>query len=654
MIAGSRATRVGAGLLALATLPFAAIRWDLPERASHMALLVDVGALAVYGLIALAATPSRSVPQLRALAVLLGVTVSAYITLHGALVPELTWESTLFGLATMMGFAGLAPWPLRFHALVSVIVTAGMIWIVQEYWIARPGHPEWIHTRLFLVLLVGLAASVGVAWLRERLERAVRTSEERYRQLFEDAGDAMVLTKPSGLVVSANQAFAALVGRRIEELIGSQLQSHVEFVVEHREDVVAEAAGTWRCRVSRADGSTRDTEAALTRTSSDGGPLIQVVIRDISARLAAERHRAEQDRLDALSRMSAGMAHQFNNLLSGILTNTSLLREQLAGDERATMLDEIAEAVRRGRTLTKALQRFTQHSALTLSDVEPASVVESAAALIRMSLPRHVAFEAVAEPGLPRIAADQDHMVQALFELAINALRAMENVPAPALSLTSKAIAAGRVRFTVRDNGIGMDEATRAKALEPFFSTRPMFESAGLGLASVYWVARAHGGSVEIESAPGAGTAVHLDIPVSQLAATGPAASGREMVVLVVDDEESVRRSLHRVLLRLGYRVLEAADGPASLQLLDQHQGPVDLVILDIVLPGGGVGLLREIRRRRPDSRVLLSSGYGPEGEAAVMLAAGAHGFLQKPYDVNELREAVERVRGSGFGGQET
>lgn len=644
----ARAIRVGAGLLTLATSPLFSIFWSLPAQVRTAALLLDVATVATYGLCALAATPSRSLGALRVIGVIMGLAVGASTTVRAVLVPELTWEGTLFAMASLVGFAGIAPWPLTYHAAVALPVSAGMIAAVQLYWERLPLHPEWVHLRIYAVLLVALLAGFGIAWLRTRMQRAIRISEERFRLLFENAGDAMVLATADGLIRNVNPAFASLIGKPASDLVGNRLTRYVEFVIEGTEERYTAEPRIWRSIVIRADGSQRDAESVLARTVAGDEPLIQVVVRDVSARLAAERRRAEQDRLDALSRMSAGLAHQFNNLLGGILTSASDLRERLAGDEHAAALDEIIESVRRGRTLTKALQRFTPHSAVTLVEVDPVAIVESAAALIRVSLPRDVRFGTSVQTDLPRIAADQDHLVQACFELAVNAYRALQGVRDPQLELAVTASEPGRVRFTMKDNGTGMDAATRAKALEPFFSTRPMFESAGLGLASVYWVARAHGGTLDIESAPGQGTAVHLEIPVRATEAqalAGPAP--RERVVLVVDDEEAVRQPLRRALPRLGFRMKEASDGASALDVLRQPE-PLDLVILDIVLPGGGLDLLRDIMRLRPDTKVLLSSGYGPEGEAAVMLAAGAHGFLQKPYELAELRAAIERVMGTG------
>jgi CheY-like chemotaxis protein len=195
---------------------------------------------------------------------------------------------------------------------------------------------------------------------------------------------------------------------------------------------------------------------------------------------------------------------------------------------------------------------------------------------------------------------------------------------------------------------------------EPFFTTKPMHQAIGLGLPRVYRILRDHRGAVGIESAPRHGTTVHLLVPLaadSPEAAAQPAASARrpaaagpakEATVLVVDDEEIVRSSLRRALARSGYRVLEAWDGPTALTALQSAQPRVDLVILDLVLPGGGAGIFELLKAVQPDLRVLVSSGYSPDADQAKALASRADGFLPKPYELTELRGAVARALEGG------
>jgi CheY-like chemotaxis protein len=200
-----------------------------------------------------------------------------------------------------------------------------------------------------------------------------------------------------------------------------------------------------------------------------------------------------------------------------------------------------------------------------------------------------------------------------------------------------------------------MDAATVARAFEPFFSTKPMHQAAGLGLATLLRVIRAHSGAVRVESELGRGTTIHLLLPLSTAAlpaplAAQPAAAAPSAVaapgatILIVDDEQIVRNSLRRALTRFGYRVLDAGDGTSALAAMQAADPPVDLVILDLVLPGGGAGIFELLKAIRPDVRVLVSSGYSPDAEAARGLAERVEGFLPKPYELSQLKAAVAKA----------
>jgi CheY-like chemotaxis protein len=283
------------------------------------------------------------------------------------------------------------------------------------------------------------------------------------------------------------------------------------------------------------------------------------------------------------------------------------------------------------------------------------------AALARSSLPENVTVDVRVSPGLPLIHADADHLAHACLELVLNSRDAMRGQDGSRLTLAASALdlAAGDpawpgaspgryVRLSVTDTGRGMDLATRERVFEPFFTTKPMHRAAGMGLAMVYSVVRDHNGSIRLDTEPGRGTAVYIIVPVSTAAATpapaAPATTGGPETILVVDDEAIVRHSLRRALTRFGYRVIEASDGPSALAELEKADPPVRLVILDLVLPGGGAGILELLRALRPDLKVLVSSGYSPEAQTVKDLVRRVEGFLPKPYEIAELRAAVTKA----------
>jgi signal transduction histidine kinase/CheY-like chemotaxis protein len=416
-----------------------------------------------------------------------------------------------------------------------------------------------------------------------------------------------------------------------------------------------------------ARGSLLVATAAL--ASILGARLVDRARRQLAAaevdRRAGALQQAHEGRLDAVSRLAGGMAHQFNNLLAGILTHVETLLQDASTERVTTELTEIADAAKRGRALTDELLRFTRSEPLSLQPTDTARALASIERLAHAFLPPGATVQLVAPPpgGLPPIRADLDHLVLAGMQLAVNARDAMEGRPNPRLTLTAAEetlatrdprwpdVARGRyVRISMTDTGRGMDQATLERVFEPFFTTKPMHEATGLGLAIVNRVMRDHRGAVRIESEPGRGTSVHLLIPVStepvaaagapaQAAGAAPAPQGA--TILVVDDEPIVRNSLRRALTRFGHRVLEAGDGPTALAALGGADPPVELIILDLVLPGGGAGIFELLKAVRPDVKVIVSSGYSPDGEASRGLASRVEGFLPKPYELAQLRAAV-------------
>jgi len=383
---------------------------------------------------------------------------------------------------------------------------------------------------------------------------------------------------------------------------------------------------------------------------------------------ASEASRMHEQRLDALGRFAGGIAHEFNNLLGGILTHVSLLREDASMGPAATQLDEIVAAARRGRDLTEELMRFTRSDPVRVQPTDAGKVLDSVAALARALLPESAKVHVHAAPALPPIAGDVDHLVHACTQIVLNARDAMRGRPDPRLGLTAAlhtvavndsewhdAMPGRYVRISISDTGRGMDAATVARAFEPFFSTKPMHEATGLGLATLLRVIRDHSGAVRVESEPGRGTTIHMLLPLSKEPLPAPSVSASPAAapsavaapgatILIVDDEAIVRNSLKRALTRFGYRVLEAGDGGSALATMQAADPPVDLVILDLVLPGGGAGIFELLKAVRPEVRVLISSGYSPDADAARGLAERVEGFLPKPYELSQLRTAVSQA----------
>jgi PAS domain S-box-containing protein len=516
-----------------------------------------------------------------------------------------------------------------------------------------------------VTLLAVTAASALGADLGNRERGVVRDSEARYRSLFESGGDAIALLDSDGAIRQANQRLADLVGRPLGQLVGQPFAALLAGPRAPGGPALALNGSVQRSTytLAHADGRAIEVEVSYARIESGPEPFVQAVVHDLSERRALERREIKDQRADALEGLAGGIAHQFNNILGGILTHAGILRED-ADPRTAQSLDEILAAARRGRDLTKELLRFTRSEPLALKPTAPRALLDSLAALARSSLPDSVKIDVRGAADLPPLHGDADHLAHALLELVFNARDAMRGLPEGRLTLAAavEEVGAGNeqwpgavpgryIRLAVIDTGRGMDTATRERVFEPFFTTKPMHRAAGLGLASVYGIVRDHKGSIRLESTAGKGTTVHVILPVSAetsapvapIAIAAPAPAGPD-TILVVDDEAIVRHSLRRALTRFGYKVLEAIDGPSALAELEKANPPVRLVILDLVLPGGGAGILELLRAIRPDLKVLVSSGYSPEAEIVKDMVRNVDGFLPKPYEMSELRSAVTKA----------
>ncbi len=658
------------GLVA-AALVVARILLSGPASRSFAETGVRMSEVLVGLLVGVLATPRRSRGVLNALALALLLDIAAVNALRLALGSVSAWEAGAMLIGVLLSSVFLLTWSWRWQALLAVFTigptAAALLW---------PGQVESREAWNFVVTLVGVSAgSVLGVYLLQRSREAVAASEARYRALFAGAHEAILVLNPDGVVTECNPAFARLVEHPAEWVVG---KSAVDFLSPLQPNgksgrdlfdkyfrlALAGEHGLVSGYMVRADGSEFEAEMMCARAWTPQGLIAQVALRDLTEHRTLERRQQRERRVEALARLAGGISHQFNNLLAGVLTDATALRAEVREDQ-AEVLDEIAEAARRGRELARELLRFAQYEAVVLRQVPPATVIERVTTLARGTVVGGVTLAADAPQGLPDVAADVDELVHAALQLVVNAADAMPEGGTITLSAAAVAVERGDpdwpgaepgdyVCFTVRDTGKGMDAATRERAFEPFSTGRPVPEGAGIGLPAVHGIVRAHKGTVRIDSSPGNGTAAHLLIPVWKeapavaLKRRTPVPQGRAATILVVDDEAIVRHSLNRALSRFGYRVLEAESADAAAARFTAAEPPVDLVILDIVFPGGARRVFREIKDHAPRVPILLSSGYASQGDETIqsLLAAGAHGFLRKPYEVEELRHTVARALG--------
>ncbi len=377
----------------------------------------------------------------------------------------------------------------------------------------------------------------------------------------------------------------------------------------------------------------------------------------------------QAQKLEAIGQLAAGVAHDFNNTLATIQSLASIMAHDLPADgPYRGDLSRILAACRRGRNLTRNLLGFARRGDIQRAALAPGQVVGEALQFLRRTLPKGVTLRSDVEPGLPAVHADRGQLQHALVNLTVNASDAMGG--AGTLTLGAALVEVGGeatgphpdlavgpyVRFTVADDGPGMDEATRARAFEPFFTTKPAGEATGLGLSMVYGMARTHGGAVVLAKSAAGGTEARLYLPVaagSPRPEPGDTSGERrhdELVegsgtILFVDDEKLVRGAGRRLLRRLGYDVLLAEGGEQALEIYREHGDEIRLVLLDMLMPGmDGAETFVALRRLDPAVRVLFLSGYTRERVAQQVLDLGAAGFVLKPFTAQHISAEIERV----------
>lgn len=500
-----------------------------------------------------------------------------------------------------------------------------------------------------------LCATIDVS-ARKRAELSLSRSEERYRSLFESSRDAIVLLTRAGTILEGNPAASRLFGHPAQALQSHWLADLVvpEDLARVTQLVAGDGGGALaECTFLRADGSRVPVELSVVRAH---GNLVQLSARDTSERVRAaeERARLEQQvqraqRLDALGKLAGGIAHDMNNIFAAVLTIGSSLGDALGEGSPRDDLDAILTAARRGGELTQGLLAFARGDSTVHQPAELGALCRDVLAIVTRTAPARVRVTAsLGDEPLP-IDGDASAISHALINLCTNAVDAMPeggdlHVEAGRVPGTH------RVRVSVRDTGHGMDELTAAHAFEPFFTTKSRGKGTGLGLSTAYGTARAHGGSIAIDSAPGRGTTVTIELPSSPgrvFAAaaepSSPPASARPRV-LVVDDEPAVLRGVARLLHRLGLDPIALNDPQQALELVASGP-PFVLHVFDVNMPHvDGLTLARRLHERDPEARVLFMSGYNAERLDDDLRGRATVRFVNKPFEMAALSEAVKAL----------
>ncbi|TNC10269.1 PAS domain S-box protein [Methylobacterium terricola] len=534
----------------------------------------------------------------------------------------------------------------------------------------------------FLVLALALLAATIDRRFSEQAAReaaALRASEERYRLLLESVTDyAIFMLDRDGVVANWNAGARRIKGYEAEEIVGTHFSCF--YTAEDREAGVpgralATAIGSgkfeaegWRVR---RDGTRFWASVVIDPIVGEDGRLVGFakVTRDITERKAAQEALeqaqaalAQARKMEALGQLTGGVAHDFNNLLMAVLGSLELMRKRLPDDPRLLrLLDNAVQGAERGAALTQRMLAFARRQELRPEAIDLARLVRDMADLLQRSTGPGMRIETRFSPSLPRALVDAHQLELALLNLVVNARDAMPEggtiVVAGRLEQQGDREGEGGTAMlclSVTDTGTGMDEATLARAQEPFFTTKGVGKGTGLGLSMVHGLAAQSQGRLVLRSRPGSGTTAEIWLPVAAaagLVADAPAWRGLaspgaaipvsvSRVVLVVDDDPLVLENSAAMLEDLGHRVIEARSGPEALDLMRRAR-TLDLVLTDHAMPGmTGLQLAARVTAERPGLKVILATGYADlSPDDAIELPR-----LAKPYDQATLARMIEAV----------
>jgi two-component system, cell cycle sensor histidine kinase and response regulator CckA len=514
---------------------------------------------------------------------------------------------------------------------------------------------------------------------RRRAQEALNRSEARFRALIEKATDIILVLDAEGRYRFWSPSASEALGWTAEEKLG-----RVAFESVHPDDrsrVVkffaallatsgASESAPLRYRCQHKDGSWRQIESHVRNCLGDtavGGVVVNG--RDVTKQRSLEEQVQQAQKLESVGRLAGGVAHDFNNLLTIILSGAEVLKQEIAecAAPEPEIVEEIAAAGGRARDLTSQLLAFAHRQVITPIPLDLNALLRSCEKLLRRVLGEDVEFVVTLQPGLWLVRCDAGQLEQVVLNLVVNARDAMPRGGKLVIETSNIVVNEGHtslfpgiqpgphVRMAVQDSGSGMSPEVRTHIFEPFFTTKPAGKGTGLGLATVYGIVNQSGGFIRVDSEPGYGTNFEMLFPrildatvPEKLPAPVTASQGTE-TIMVVEDDPQVRAVTVRSLRVGGYTVLSAKDGQEALDLGAREQGPLHLLVTDVVMPGlDGRATAEALRRRHPELRVLYVSGHTEEVISKRGVLEPGIEFLPKPFTTSSLLARVRSVLDAG------
>ena len=541
---------------------------------------------------------------------------------------------------------------------------------VLNFGLRQPNAYDSLHVKLAEAIGNQIAGTIANAQLFARVRRAeeaLRSSEEKYRTLVENATEGILIIQDERIKF-ANPQGIAQSGYAPEELFKIPIAEILhpddrEAVLErYRERIRGKKIpGIQTYRILNRSGDVLWVQVSSVPITWADRPATLNFLRDITQEKKLEAQFQTAQKMEAIGTLAGGIAHDFNNLLMGIKGHVSLLLFSIHPDHpHYESLKKVEEQVKSGANLASQLLAFARRGKYEVKPSDLNLILQRTSAMFERTRKEIQIFRQYQEKIWP-VEMDRNQMEQVILNLFVNASQAMPEGGSLYLETQNQiigpdhpqpfAVQPGRyVRMTVRDTGVGMDRQTVERVFEPFFSTKEMGRGTGLGLAAVYGIVKNHGGFITVYSEVSHGTAFHVYLPASEKEVeaerkpAGGILQGRE-TVLLVDDEQTIVEVMEKALSLTGYRVLVARGGEQAIEVFKKNQDRIDVVILDMIMPGmGGGKVFDALRAIHPGVKVILSSGYSIDREASQILTRGCEGFIQKPFGIKELSQKIREI----------
>ncbi|MBI3468415.1 MAG: PAS domain S-box protein [Planctomycetes bacterium] len=567
---------------------------------------------------------------------------------------------------------------------VPLVSRGGSVLGTLSLYYRQPRRPT--GNDLQLIENYGYLAQVIVEF--RQAENDLRTTKARLESIVETAPDGIISIDGRQQIILFNQGAEAIFGYSSSDVEGKSIELLLpqRFVESHRRHIDSFGTSLEKNRLMaarrevvgrRSDGTEFPAEIGISKSFVNDSVIMTAIVRDVSARKQAEealRSTEEQllqaQKMEAFGQLAGGVAHDFNNLLTIVIGLCDVALEQVQRENPLyPMISEIKNAADRATALTRQLLAFSRRQVLQPHVLDLNRVIADFEKMLRRMIGEDVELRTVLASNLARVRLDPGQIEQVLMNLVVNARDAMPQggvvvfetfnltIDSKGHPLFPEAQPGQYVILKVTDTGCGMSDATKARIFEPFFTTKGPGKGTGLGLSTVYGIVQQSGGRLHVDSELGRGTQFSLLFPAVDAPSESPPAQARSSAadrgtetILVVEDEDAVRQLACRALQSKGYRVLEAACGREAGKVADEYQGPIDLLVTDVVMPQmSGVQVAQMLSRSHPQIQVLYLSGYLDDAVLRHGIEQGQVSFLQKPFSleafVSKVREILDQAR---------